>query len=57
MSYCMNTTMNCTIMVIFIAKILSDWFFLIMGNVKRMLSKLINTLILSGRNRYYKSAG
>ena len=50
----MDTAMNRSIVVIFIAKILTQRFFLIFCNVKCMTHKLVHALILRRRNRNYR---
>ena len=45
MHYCMKASMNCSVMTVFIAKILSAWLFLILRHMNCMVYKLCNTLI------------
>ena len=50
MDYGVDAAVNCSIMVIFIAKVLPQWTLLILCNVQCMPHKLVYTLILSRRN-------
>ena len=52
----MNTTVHCTIMVIFITKILTKRTFLILCNMNGVSYKLVNTLIFCCRYRNYGNA-
>ncbi len=47
----MNTSVDCTVMVVFVAKILFERSFLILCNMYRVLYQLVNALVLSRRNR------
>ena len=50
MNYCMKGSVNCTSCIIYIAKILAQGLFLVVGNMDCVFYKLIYTLVFTCRN-------